>query len=50
MKDAWSDAQRSLHFDPVPEVVTHVVTAKGEHRHRIAANLANRTGCGGSGF
>src|SRR5215217_2277881 len=34
-------------LEPVPEVVGHVVAAEGQHRHRVEAQLADRTG--GSG-
>ncbi len=36
-----------LHLDPVPEVIAHVVAAEGQHRHRVAAHLADRAGRGG---
>src|SRR5665213_2144404 len=44
MEDARRGTQRALHFDPVPEVVAHVITAKRQHGHRIAPDFANRAG------
>ena len=32
------------------EVITHVVTAKRDHRHGVAPHDANLAGCGRSGF
>ena len=31
----------ALHLDPVPEVIAHVVAAERQHRHGIAAHLAD---------
>ena len=33
-------------LEPMPEVIADVVAAKRQHRHRIAPNLANRSGRG----
>ena len=50
MEDARRLAQRSLHLDPVAEIVAHVVTAERQHRHRIAAHLADRSRSRGRRF
>ena len=48
MKNAGHIFDEFPHLEPVSEVVAHVVTAEGQHRHRVAAHLAERAG-GGSG-
>src|SRR5215470_13714762 len=50
VENARRHAKRTLHFDPVAEIVAHVVTAKGKHSHWIAANLADLASRGGSHF
>src|SRR5271166_992086 len=40
MKNAGRLAERTLHIDPMAEIVAHVVTAEGQHSHGIAANFA----------
>src|ERR1017187_10578072 len=40
MEDPRSRAERSLHFDPVPEVVAHVIATERKHGHRVAPDLA----------
>ena len=48
VEDARGDGERALHFDPVAEVVSHVVAAEGQHGHGVAADPAcGRAGCGG---
>src|ERR1700686_2776305 len=42
--------ERSLHPDPGTEIVAHMVAAKRQHRHGIAANLAKRPGGGSRGL
>src|SRR5258708_3157911 len=39
--------QRSLHSDPGTEIVAHMVAKEWQHRHGVAADLANRPGSGG---
>ena len=41
-------AEQPLHLEPVPEVIAHVITAEGQHRHRITTERADAAG-GGSG-
>src|SRR5580658_1740793 len=41
VEDPWSNAQCALHFNPVSEVVAHVITAKGKHRHWITAYFSD---------
>ena len=43
-------AERALHLDPVAEVVAHVVAAEGQHRHRVATDLADGARGGGGHF
>ena len=38
------------HFEPVGEVVAHVVAAERQHGHGVAADLAHGSGGGGCGF
>src|SRR5260221_12725777 len=38
------------HFEPMAEIVGHVVAAEGQHGHRIAANDADVSGGRGSSF
>src|SRR5690348_14271591 len=40
MENFRRDPQRTLHLDPVPKIVAHVIAAKRKHRHRVAANFA----------
>ena len=48
MEDARRLAELPLHHDPVTEIVTHVIAAERQHRHRVAAYLADgAAGCGG---
>src|SRR5271170_467424 len=48
VEDAWRGGEVALHLEPVTEVVAHVVTAEGQHSHRIAPHLADgpSRGCG----
>src|SRR6266581_9690921 len=41
MKHSGSFAKRTLHKDPMTKIVTHVIAAKREHGHGIAAHLAD---------
>jgi hypothetical protein len=43
-------AKRALHVDPVTKIVTHVVTAEWQHRHRIAPDFSEDARCGGGHF
>ena len=47
MENTRGLAEIALHVHPVAEVITHVVTAKRQHRHRIAAHLADCARSGG---
>ena len=38
------------HIEPVLEIIPDVVSAKWQHRHRIAAHPTNRAGCSGGCF
>src|SRR5258707_6041760 len=38
------------HYEPMAEIVGHVVAAEGQHGHRIAANDADVSGGRGSSF
>src|SRR5258708_27645260 len=38
VEDARSHAERALHFDPVAEVIAHVISAEGKHGHGVAAD------------
>src|ERR1700721_724902 len=42
MKDPWCCIEPSLHLEPVPKIIAHVVSAEGKHRHRIAAHASPR--------
>src|SRR5579883_604747 len=44
MEDARSFAQIALHLNPMTEVIAHVIAAKRQHGHGIAADIA---GCAG---
>lgn len=44
MENLWRDAERTLHLNPATKVITHVVTAERNHRHRIATNLTDGNG------
>ena len=46
VEDARHVLHEAPHLQPVGEVVAHVVAAEGEHRHRVAAHLADRAGRG----
>src|SRR3954452_24867724 len=45
VENARRYGERALHREPMAEVVTHVISAEGQHRHRIAAHFAHRTCC-----
>src|SRR5438270_60568 len=42
VEDPRSETERSLHPEPVPEIIAHVIPAKRQHGHRIAADLTDR--------
>src|ERR1051326_8693259 len=50
MEDPRRFGQAALHLDPVTEVIAHVIAAERQHRHGIAANLADGANNGRSGF
>src|SRR6185503_9961481 len=50
VENPWSYGERALHLDPMPEIVPHVIAAKGKHRHGIAAYFTNLSRCRGSRF
>src|SRR4051812_9912154 len=41
VKDTRRHSERTLHGEPMAKVVAHVISAEGQHRHGIAAHLAN---------
>src|SRR5271170_8133119 len=45
MEDARGGGELTLHAQPMPEVVAHVIAAEGQHGHRVAAYLAARSSC-----
>src|ERR1041385_1100346 len=47
VKDARRLGEAALHADPVPEIVADVVSAEGQHRHRVAPHLADLSRRGG---
>src|SRR6202034_672920 len=49
VEDLWQLGRVGLLADlqPVGEIVSHVVTAEGQHRERVEAQLADRAGGGG---
>src|SRR5581483_3882777 len=50
VKNARRETERALHREPMPEVIAHVITAKRQHRHRIAAHPADGSRSSSSGF
>src|ERR1700677_1083817 len=48
MEDPRRRREVTLHAQPVPEVITHVVAAEGQHSHRVAPYLADGA-CGRCG-
>src|SRR5215469_13430814 len=45
MKYPRSFTQFALHRDPVPKILSHVIPAEREHRHRIPPHFPNLAGC-----
>src|SRR4030095_7190012 len=39
MEDTRRFAQRTLHPDPMPEIVAHVITAERQHGHRVTPHI-----------
>ena len=50
MEEARQVGEVAAHLEPVTEVLAHVVAAEWQHRHRIAADLADLAEGGGGGF
>ena len=50
MKNPGCLTQAARHLDPMPEIVAHVIAAEGQHRHGVAAHLADGAGCGRGHF
>ena len=50
MEDAREVGEEAAHFDPVVEVMPHVIAAEGEHGHGVAPDPADRAGGGGGGL
>ena len=48
MEDAGDVLHEAAHLQPMSEVISHVVTAEGKHRHRVTPHLADRSCCSGS--
>src|SRR5206468_1497401 len=47
VKDERRIRQASTDLKPVPEVIAHAVSAKGQHCHRVTSHLTNRARRGG---
>src|SRR3984893_19516817 len=47
MENARRPAERTLHLDPVAEIIAHVIAAERQHSHGIAAYLADFPACCG---
>ncbi len=41
VKNLWWMRNAHAHVQPVPEIIRHVISAEGKHRHRIAPRHAN---------
>jgi hypothetical protein len=45
MENLWWELYDVAQADPMPEIITHMISAKWQHRHRIPSDMPNPARC-----